>query len=351
MSFKMSATSLGVEDGVPADPRDGCSTTPNNQIPIMTVPISSLVLGGSPRLAGENSEHTHLLAGTNAALPPIAVHYPTMRVIDGVHRIQAALLRGKDTIEARLYDCGEDSAFILAVKANITHGLPLSLADRKEAAARIIATHPTWSDRAVSASTGLSDKTVSAIRERSTSEVPQSNARIGRDGRVRPINTANNRQRAAELIKARPDAGLREIAREAGLSLATTSDVRERVRRNEDPVPQKFQGANRSSTSTSAKAKASTATSTREISKLGRRASSILKILKNDPSVKFNEAGRHMLRWLCQHVIESKDWERMIDIMPAHCTKIVAELARECADVWINFAGKLEQRASAADCD
>lgn len=348
MSSETGSTSSTVKDDVLADPRGGWPSIPTDQIPITTVLISSLVLSGSPRLTGEDPKHTRLLAEANATLPPIAVHYPTMRVIDGVHRVRAALLRGKDTIEARLYDCSEDSAFVVGVEANTAHGLPLSLADRKSAAARIIVTHPTWSDRAVAASVGLSDKTVSGIRECSTSEVPQSNVRVGRDGRVRPVNSASARQRAAELIKARPDMGLREIAREAGLSLGTASDVRERIGRDEDPVPQKYQNSDRSPTSTSTKARSrSTAPSKEDAPERDRRASSILKILENDPSVKLNEPGRRMLRWLRRYMIGSKDCETMTDAVPAHCTNMVAELARGCADSWSRFAGELEQRADA----
>jgi hypothetical protein len=36
---------------------------------------------------------------------------------------------------------------VLAVQVNVTHGLPLSLADRKVAASRIIDCYPGWSNR------------------------------------------------------------------------------------------------------------------------------------------------------------------------------------------------------------
>lgn len=361
MSAKPSSTT---EDDVPTDytpPQHEQRPAPTDQSPVSIVQIDALVLGDSPRLSGEDPEHTRMLAETNSVLPPIAVHRPTMRVIDGMHRIRAALLRGEDKIAARLYDCSENHAFVLAVQANITHGLPLSLADRKAAAARIIKFHPSWSNRTVAESTGLSDKTVSAIRQRSTSEIPQSNTRIGRDGRGRPLNSASKRQRAAELIKARPDAGLREIAWASGLSLATASDVRERVRRNEDPVPLKYRNVARSTglaspKTASAKVAPTKSASAKMNSSSGKRSlkakrdqQSTLQILRNDPSLKLNETGRRILRWLHQHVIDAEDWEKLIDSVPSHCTKVMAELARECADVWGTFAHELEQRTGAAD--
>ena len=70
-----------------------------------------------------------------------------MRVIDGTHRLRAALLRGVDVIDVLYFDGPDADAFVLAVELNHTHGLPLSRADRTAAAERIIGSHPDWSDR------------------------------------------------------------------------------------------------------------------------------------------------------------------------------------------------------------
>jgi hypothetical protein len=80
--------------------------------PVTTVDIDLLVFDGSPRLAGEDPRHTRVLAEANGALPPITVHRPTMRVIDGTHRVRAAVLNGKSVIDARLLDCDEGTAFV-----------------------------------------------------------------------------------------------------------------------------------------------------------------------------------------------------------------------------------------------
>ena len=76
---------------------------------------------------------------------------------------------------------------------HVEHGMPLTRADRKAAAQRIVMIRPQWSDRAIAAVGGLSAKTVGAIRRRSTEEIPQSNARLGGDGRVRPLAAADGR--------------------------------------------------------------------------------------------------------------------------------------------------------------
>ncbi|MFD0884088.1 VWA domain-containing protein [Streptosporangium algeriense] len=120
------------------------------------VPIADLADSDSPRLDGVNIEHAQGLADSTAELPPILVHRPTMRVIDGMHRLCAAILRGRRTIAVRFFSGSEKDAFVLAVHANVAHGLPLSLADRTASAERVMGSHPEWSDRATATVTGLS---------------------------------------------------------------------------------------------------------------------------------------------------------------------------------------------------
>lgn len=204
---------------------------------VVRVPISSLKMTGSLRVDGEDPTHVRLLAEVAAPLPPVLVHRPTMRVVDGKHRMRAAMLRGEQTLLVRFVDCDEDRAFLLSVEANIKHGLPLSLADRKAAAGRIVERHPAWSDRRVAAVVGLSADCVAGIRRTVRPGSDQVTTRVGRDGRVRPIDSAQGRLRAGRVLADRPDASLREIAREAGIAVGTARDVRNRVRQGLDPVP------------------------------------------------------------------------------------------------------------------
>jgi hypothetical protein len=152
---------------------------------IAAVPISSLASGISPRSNGESKAHIAQLAEVESALPPLLVDRRTMQVIDGMHRLRAAMLQGRQTIEVTFFEGTAADAFLRAVEANVRHGLPLSFADRKAAAARIISSHPHLSDRALAESTGLSAKLIARIR-RSTESVPRLNARVGKDGRTRP---------------------------------------------------------------------------------------------------------------------------------------------------------------------
>src|SRR5437763_15349138 len=64
------------------------------------VDLQLLRRGMSPRANGEDPDHVRTLAATVNPLPPIVVHRPSMRVIDGLHRVAAARLRGDTRIPA-----------------------------------------------------------------------------------------------------------------------------------------------------------------------------------------------------------------------------------------------------------
>lgn len=151
-----------------------CADIPRREV----VPVSILLLkpAESPRLGEENEAHIAWLAETEAPIPPILVDRRTMRVIDGMHRLRAARLKGQEVIDVEFFDGSAADVFLRAVEANVRHGLPLSQADRRAATARIIASHPHLSDRAIAESAGLAARTVAGIRRRSTEAVPHLDA-------------------------------------------------------------------------------------------------------------------------------------------------------------------------------
>jgi ParB-like chromosome segregation protein Spo0J len=298
------------------------------------LPVASLHAADSPRQAGEEIAHVQMLARLDVRLPPILVHRQSRRVIDGMHRLLAARLRGDELIEAIWFDGSDQEAFVLAVKANTTHGLPLSLADRSQAAERIITAHPAWSDRSIASAVGLGARTVGNIRRRmqGEDEVEVVSARTGRDGRVRPLDNATGRLRASDVIRARPDASLREIAREAGVSPSTVRDVRQRLQRGEDPVPQ---GRRRTESRSADDQQRDPA-----------RLLLMLQGLQSDPSLRFTESGRTILRWVLSRAIRSEEWVDVAQHVPPHCAYILADVARSCADEWLQMADTLEQRGA-----
>jgi ParB-like chromosome segregation protein Spo0J len=304
------------------------------------VQVKAVLAGVSPRGGGVDDAHVAQLAECAADLPPIVVHRQTMRVIDGMHRLRVAVQEGRELVEVIFFDGSDDEAFIRAVELNIKHGLPLSLSDRKAAARRILVADAALSNGAVAAKTGLSDKTVAAIRACSGPEVPDPNTRLGRDGRVYPVGyAAEGRARAARLIAERPKASLREIAAAAGVSPGIVSDVRKRVTAGVDPAGHDSHAERATIASNSQRRKART-TADRHRPAEDKRAA--LMQLRSDPSVRDKQAGRELLRWLSTHAIDIGDLPEYASAIPAHRAAQVAVLARQSADAWSELACRLE---------
>jgi hypothetical protein len=171
----LNALSLSVTPPVTAEPEEQG---------IYEVEVASLRQGLAVRSDGVDESYAKLLASVVTPLPPIVVDSRTMVVLDGVHRVRAAVLRQDTRIRATYVSGSESELLILAVQANAAHGRPLSITDRKGAAGRLLSLAPDMSDRAVAAICGLSPTTVGLLR---SSVLPngQSGLRRGRDGRVR----------------------------------------------------------------------------------------------------------------------------------------------------------------------
>ena len=323
----------------------------------------------SAREQGLDHDHVKVLAQCPDLLPPIVVHKKSLRVIDGLHRLRVAELRGQDEIDVTLFDGSEEEAFALGVLLNVRHGLPLPLGDRKAGATRILLTNPDWSDRFVASLVGLSRKTISNIRRSSTGDGCQLNERIGRDGRARPIDPVGGRRRAAEVLAENPELSLRELARAAGISVSTARDVRLRLGNGDDPVPN---GLRRSVSSPPADGgEGSTrpqllpdedrhAGDDAVSSALGSRkrweASSggefktasfdlSLERLMKDPAIRFNEAGRGLVRQLAAAHLAVTRCQQALPFAPAHCLATVAELAQIQAKAWLELVALADAAA------
>ncbi|PPA38224.1 transcriptional regulator [Streptomyces griseus] len=331
------------------------------------VRIDELIPADSPRLNGIDRSHVQRLATVYASLPPVLVHRPTMRVVDGMHRIGAARLKGLDTVEVTFFEGAEEQVFLRSVAANITNGLPLSVADRKTAAARILASHPTLSDRAVAAHVGLDAKTVAGVRTCSAAGSPLLNMRTGADGRVHPLDRTAERLHAAALLTQDPGLPLRSVVEQTGLSLGTAHDVRRRLLRGEDPVPQNRQSAMLEpglAPQKKATAKPPVGPAARPVPKVqpavagrppvsprSRAPLEALRKLSNDPSLRHSDQGRELMRWLHNRFVVDEAWRRRADAVPAHCVDSMAELAQHCSDAWHRFAEEMVRRRHSAAAD
>lgn len=270
-----------------------------------------------------------------------------MRVIDGYHRLKAARLRGESTIAARFFDGDDTAAFVLSVRLNVTHGLPLALADRKRAAERIIVSHPQWSDRRVASVTGIAPGTVGDIRKRVVRGTGPEGRRLGRDGRMRPVDGSSGRILAGELLAENPDLSLRQVARAAGISPETARDVRNRLGNGEGPLPRQ----RRREAAPDEERAVGKEYGALRLARPGNRTrpdvvpasdhAVLIKRLMADPALRFSETGRNLLRLLALHALRKEEWEAIISNVPPHCSDIVADLARQFADLWSELAERV----------
>jgi ParB-like chromosome segregation protein Spo0J len=113
-----------------------------------------------PRFAGLDAEHLERLRASELrAWPPLVVSPNTIGtydVVDGFHRLHVARERGLEAIACTVV---ESAGYPEAVEANLAHGLPLTLADRKAYARWLYDDDPTRSFAEIGRQSGLSDKT------------------------------------------------------------------------------------------------------------------------------------------------------------------------------------------------
>jgi ParB-like chromosome segregation protein Spo0J len=365
---KSSARVIGEAEMTPAslpgygqlDPLSACAVEEwvrrGSLLPVENIPVAAIRNSYTPRKNKANENHVQVLAQSPLPLPPIVIHRASMRVIDGVHRLRATELRGHSTIAARLFEGNDAEAFALAVHLNVTHGLPLTLSERKDAAQRVLKSYPHWSDRSIGLIAGVSNKTVGKLRGCTTEEISQLKPRLGRDGKVRPVSPAIGRRRAAEFLSMNPRASLREIARKAGVSVTTARDVRQRVDKGENPLPDNLAKKSAESfaptvvvtngSAVAALIDARDLSPTRARVVPEGRGRDLLQRLRNDPSVRSSERGRALLRLLSTVVVAISACNEFADAVPTHCSGTFAEIARKNARAWQEIADKFEVNES-----
>jgi len=292
------------------------------------VAIATLKSGILLRFAGEDVEHAQSLAWRLDDCPPILVERRTATVIDGAHRVLAAKLLGRETICVRYFTGTRQEAFVEAVKANVSHGKPLTLAEREAAAKKLLEMHSDWSNRLLASVCGLSDKTVDRLRK-SAAELPQSSARIGRDGRRRPVDTRLLRNEIATALRAQPDARPDDVARSLRTSASTVRDVRKRLQGGADPVQPKRD------------ADAPRPRITLPLPDGDERAPVDW---SSDKAILSLPGGGGFAKWLAQTKIEPRDWEAHLFEIPLGRIPQLIEESKTRAAEWSDFAASLEKR-------
>ena len=157
-----------------------------------------------PRTAGLDPAHVAVLHEAVESWPPlIAVMVGTLlTLIDGFHRLAAAMNLGLTEIRVLIVDPPEDGDLAwLAFSYNAKHGRMLFLSDRRREADRVLRQHPQMSDREIGRHCGLAQPTVAKIRSglEASAQIEQPATRTGRDGRSYPAPPS--REEAPELIR------------------------------------------------------------------------------------------------------------------------------------------------------
>ena len=278
--------------------------------------------------------HVTVLAEIAERWPPILVSAGSMLVLDGAHRVAAARKLGLTSIDAVLFDGDDRDAFAEAVQRNNAHGLPLTLAERRNAAARILDEHAEWSDRAIAQICALDHKTVGKIRgrdgnRRPSGELHQLAERVGRDGRRRPVNPLALRTRILEALAQEPGASLRAIARRVGASPETVRDVRARLGRGEDPVP------------------AGLRTRRREPRPPVELPAQLRARWAQDNAFRSDPQRAEFASWFDDKNV-GRESLGYVPVVPLSRVYEVVEQARVRAEIWRSFAQRLELRAQQA---
>jgi ParB-like chromosome segregation protein Spo0J len=292
---------------------------PNGAPAVTKVALTDLSPGVQLRRGKVNREHLNAIALSEGGWPPIIVRRADNTIVDGHYRYLAARQLGMSHVDCAYFEGGEESAFLEALRQNSFHGLPLCLSDREAAAKQVLALHPEWSDRRIGATCGLAPGTVGRIRiylASASADAGQPPARVGRDGKRRPVDPQATRSRIVTVLSDQPNGSLRDVARIAGASPATVRAVkreRELAAMQQSPSP-----------SDAPVTLCSTGWS-------------------SDAAVLSSTHGESFARWFERTSI-GDEWVELVSDLPISRIYEVADEARRRAAEWSEFASAVEAR-------
>lgn len=198
------------------------------------------------RVGGLDADTVAAYAAIFAAggsLPPVVVFFDdrngALYLADGFHRVAAAQQAGLAEIAAEVRPGGLAGAVEYAEEANLTHGLNLTMRDKRAILERRIARGhewASWSNVRLAAALGVDEGTIRKWRRAMTSENSEvaPAKRVGADGRVYDVTNIQkaNRQRTTSKPTPRyvPDPDVDQTAAEDdGLQEISAWEVAERA--------------------------------------------------------------------------------------------------------------------------
>ena len=311
---------------------------------VVSVALARLVLKRSIREGGVNQEHVRQLMRLGGRWPPILVHESTGVVIDGVHRVAAARMLGLLRVDASLFSGGPDAALIEFVRRNVQHGLPLTLRERKWAAGRLLSVHPEWSDRRIAGICALSPKTVGRLRVvpgADTVAQLDTAVRVGRDNRLRPVDSVSARERVVEALKEHPRDSLRSVAALVGVSPETVRSVRLNLAR-----------AGQQESAKPAGPKGVVVRPAAPVLDAGADDIPVIEATFDETPMPGLSAVPHnasalaeFLAWFDRTGVDTEECSRWSLRVPMACCRDFAAEARRRGEIWLEFASSLAMRS------
>lgn len=137
-------------------------------------------------------------------LPPVTLIETSngkLILADGFTRVEAASRSGLEFVQASIQPGTKRDAILASIKENAVHGLPLTLAERRRAAERMLA-DPEWgneSDRELGRRCGVDHKTIAKLRAGMAPERPAKKRTVRRRRQVYEIKASPARAQLASL--------------------------------------------------------------------------------------------------------------------------------------------------------
>lgn len=305
---------------------------------VIALPLDCLRKGPSPRRGSVRAEQVEALLATPSTWPPILVHRPSMAVIDGHHRLAAAKRLGLTSISAVYFDGNSEMAELEAIRRNVTHGMPLTLAERRSAASRILKRYPGWSDSKVAEICGVSSKTVGRLRSQVVggSNLP-TEWRVGRDGKRHPARSGAARDRVLKLLADQPSLTVRDVAETTGVSEQTVRSVRKRLEEQDldadRGTPPELVRENRSISIPHIRSVEAPYTGLQKVS-----------VWHNDTACSSTEAGQLFATWFDGHSIDNIETTTYVSCVPLSRIYDVIDESQRRSKFWSNYALELNRR-------
>jgi ParB-like chromosome segregation protein Spo0J len=155
-------------------------------------------------------------------------------IVDGEHRVAAALILGRTEIPAVILadpQCaGAD--LIRSIEANVRHGLPLTRDERRSAVEAVLGVRPDLADRAIAQICGVSRSTVKTKRAEAACSGGLNdhlNTRVGSDGKRYGAAPTTWRPHLEALLRIDPKMTVRTLAERTGASVGAVHARRQEV--------------------------------------------------------------------------------------------------------------------------